>query len=233
MKKTIKKHLLLEQLEERVFFDANPIAAVEPVDIPVDHVEPVEISAADPVPDAPASQTDVSADQNQVNQNNNEQADISQSNQTESTSGADDNITAEATAQGIPHEPDSQQVDNDYSVQSESITGDDTSGSDNNQSSVATQEDATDDGTENAVTGAESSVGTASDENVSQIIFVDSSVTDHETLLNGIVDDISGNNSNSVEDEAEAGLDQVQNGIRIITLDASGDEFQQIKQNIV
>ena len=32
MQKNIKKYLLLEQLEERIFLDANPIAAVEPID---------------------------------------------------------------------------------------------------------------------------------------------------------------------------------------------------------
>ena len=37
MKKSFKKFLLLEQLEERIFLDANPVAALDSVD-PIDPV---------------------------------------------------------------------------------------------------------------------------------------------------------------------------------------------------
>ncbi|MEE4164449.1 MAG: hypothetical protein V2I35_00520, partial [Desulfocapsaceae bacterium] len=48
MKKSLKKYLLLEQLEERIFLDANPVAALDPVD-PVD-------TAADPAGEQPSAQ---------------------------------------------------------------------------------------------------------------------------------------------------------------------------------
>ncbi len=61
MQKNIKKHLLLEQLEERIFLDANPIAAVDSVEstadptvvlIPINppQVEPQDSGAGEPEP---------------------------------------------------------------------------------------------------------------------------------------------------------------------------------------
>ena len=59
MKKSFKKYLLLEQLEERIFLDANPVAALDSVD-PLDStIDP----AAELITDQPVlpPQPDVSA----------------------------------------------------------------------------------------------------------------------------------------------------------------------------
>ena len=49
MKKSFKKYLLLEQLEERIFLDANPVAAIDPVDLVDSATDP----AAELIPDQP------------------------------------------------------------------------------------------------------------------------------------------------------------------------------------
>ncbi len=73
MQKNIKKYLLLEQLEERIFLDANPIAAVEPLDpiadptvvlIPINppQVEPQDSVAGEPEPTSENSEQETTSE---------------------------------------------------------------------------------------------------------------------------------------------------------------------------
>ncbi len=100
MKKKIKKHLLLEQLEERVFLDANPIAAAEPVDVAPDHIEPVESIAADPLParDATGPHIDIPGDQEQITVEHAEQTGVA-SVSSDTADATDQNTGPEAHTQ--------------------------------------------------------------------------------------------------------------------------------------
>ncbi|BCL63076.1 hypothetical protein DGMP_37690 [Desulfomarina profundi] len=61
MEQKRKKNLLLEQLEERIFLDANPMAAVvDPVD-PVDHLIDPVIEPVSGMATSPGQQEDISA----------------------------------------------------------------------------------------------------------------------------------------------------------------------------
>ena len=77
MQKNIKKYLLLEQLEERIFLDANPIAAVEGVDPITDptvelapiippQVEPQDSVAGEPEPITENSEQATTAEPNEA-----------------------------------------------------------------------------------------------------------------------------------------------------------------------
>ena len=71
-----------------------------------------------------------------------------------------------------------------------------------------------------------------STQHISQVVFVDNSVTDHETLLTGIIEDISPDSGEIVMEQNNDTYEQTLNGIQIVTLDASHDEFQQITDTL-
>ncbi|HHD63624.1 MAG TPA: LEPR-XLL domain-containing protein, partial [Desulfobulbaceae bacterium] len=116
MKKKIKRHLLLEQLEDRIFLSASPLAAVGPADH-VAESEPVDLHAHDTLVPATETQHTAASDSGHVTPAGQEQPKAAET--SESTNSAN-NMGAEHGNQSKPD--DAEAIDNDHDNQADAQT---------------------------------------------------------------------------------------------------------------
>ncbi|MBU0946490.1 MAG: DUF4347 domain-containing protein, partial [Proteobacteria bacterium] len=227
-----RRPLLLEQLEERIFLDANPLIpgdlggdpGLESLAVPLESAAEAAAPEAENLelqPDATSSESELSAGD--------------EGDQEESEGRVSEQVEPET-----PLVPD---VSGDDSSDPADEVGETSLESPVEEVPAAAGEDEDEAETDQLPEGRDVSEETLavpqSDEedvplgDVRQVVFVDSSVADHTTLLDGIVADIMADSTETgaTEDE-ESSNEQTYNGVRIVILDSSQDEFQQVTDTL-
>ncbi len=202
--------LLLEQLEDRIFLDANPLLIAD------GSVDPT----VDPVAEAPVeSAVEAAATEPE---NKEQQTDI------------DVVVEEEAFSTDDTNSKDTSEQEDAVATQENETSWEDSNGEVPQAAETEIQVEQNTDTTElTAVTSDTGDESEESDVDIKQVVFVDDSVKDYDTLLCGIVADISSDTSGSDEGhDEEQSSEQSYNGKQIITLDASQDEFQQITETL-
>jgi large repetitive protein len=248
MKPARKRHLLLEQLEERIFLDANPLAVltVEPHAEPVVATEPVlapepvvaQPEVADKLKDAPVEAgAEVKKQESTGGESNAETA----KEQTAKDTTADDNAepvpavkaeTADEKTSPVETAPTAEAIDGESPA--EKVTG---ASADSPETTLESEEPATADATdsekvqtaqdEDSDKEAVTPAGDDPAETVTQVVFVDSSVSNHEQLLAGVLEDID---SQKREDRTDSAIGTTPGTTQVVVLDAGSDQVEQISE---
>ncbi|HID70369.1 MAG TPA: DUF4347 domain-containing protein, partial [Desulfobacterales bacterium] len=196
--------LVLEQLEDRIFLDANPLVVTDGVHDP----------AADPTAEVPV---EVAVEPVAVEPEKTEQ---------QPESEADDSAVSEeqvASVDEVQSTEESEQ-DNPVAGQDNEISSESASDTESQDEKVELQNEDDTEAQEDTLVSTETGGVDGSGDGIKQVVFVDSSVADYDTLLDGIVEDISAGNTTDTEDNDALSYNEIQ----IVTLDADQDEFQQI-----
>jgi fimbrial isopeptide formation D2 family protein/uncharacterized repeat protein (TIGR01451 family) len=241
MQRKRKQHLLLEQLEERIFLDANPVAAmaVEPDAMllePETATEPPPAKSAEPAPtsqpreeqedsveqlEEPATPIETSATDESAEEQRTEEENAEAS---PSSSAAEETDSDGATAQQIGDDERQEPLAETAQEMEAADASPAPSAAEETDSDEATAQQIEDDERQDPLAGAEQvAVET------SQVVFVDSSVQDDQQLLAGVAESIDPQWDAT---SSAANKDFTIGETRVVVLDPAGDQVQQITDTL-
>ena len=253
MKPARKRHLLLEQLEERIFLDANPVAALavephadmaepvptpEPVVVKPETIDKVQIAATGSPAEAETPETIAGNDLKESVGDSSDTTAMGQPDQDTTTeekaefvpfekveNAGEKASTAETapTAGSIDDEPPAEKATEAPANSPETATKSEQATTTNAADKVKAQA-AEDEGSDN--TAVMPAVDNHA-ETVTQVVFVDSTINNHEQLLAGVLEDLA---SGKKDIRTDSALGTTSGSTQVVVLDADGDQVEQISE---